>query len=100
MQSTLAYIYSLYDALLVPFGTADFGPKLATGLLFLALIVFLAFLGFALPQAYRLRSRFSKWFVADEGCLPVLTRSPVQLDRGKARFNVIANLLLVSRCND
>ena len=45
MQSTLAYIYSLYDALLVPFGTADFGPKLATGLLFLALIVFLAFLG-------------------------------------------------------
>jgi DNA anti-recombination protein RmuC len=56
MQSALAYIYSLYGALLVPFGTADFGPKLATGLLFLALLVFLAFLCFALPQAFRLRS--------------------------------------------
>ncbi len=56
MQSALIYIYSLYGALLVPFGTPEFGPKLATGLLFLALLVFLAFLCFALPQAYRLRS--------------------------------------------
>src|SRR5713226_7542395 len=56
MQSALIYIYSLYGALLVPFGTPEFGPKLATGLLFLALLVFLSFLCFALPQAFRLRS--------------------------------------------
>jgi hypothetical protein len=39
MQEALTYIFSLYHALLVPFGTPDFGPKLATGLLVLALLL-------------------------------------------------------------
>ncbi len=56
MESFLAYAVSLYGAILVPFGTPDFGPKLATGLLALAVAVFLCFLCFALPQSYRLRS--------------------------------------------
>ena len=56
MQALLAYIFSLYSAILVPFGTPDFGPKLATGLLVLAIAVFLCFLCFALPQSYKLRS--------------------------------------------
>src|ERR1035437_9551435 len=55
MQTILSNIFSLYDALLLPFGTPDFGPKLATGLLFLALLVFISFLCFALPQVFRLR---------------------------------------------
>jgi DNA anti-recombination protein RmuC len=55
MEAFLAYTFSLYSAILVPFGTPDFGPKLATGLLALAAAVFLCFLGFALPQAHRLR---------------------------------------------
>lgn len=54
MDAFLAYTFSLYSAILVPFGTPDFGPKLATGLLALALAVFLCFLCFALPQAHRL----------------------------------------------
>src|SRR5882757_183916 len=56
MDAFLAYTFSLYSAILVPFGTPDFGPKLATGLLVLAAIVFISFLFFALPQAVRLRS--------------------------------------------
>jgi methyl-accepting chemotaxis protein len=56
MEAFLAYTFSLYSAILLPFGTPDFGPKLATGLLALAAVVFLCFLCFALPQAYRLRS--------------------------------------------
>jgi gas vesicle protein len=56
MEAFLAYTFSLYGAILVPFGTPDFGPKLATGLLALAAAVFLCFLCFALPQSYRLRS--------------------------------------------
>src|ERR1700686_786840 len=56
MDAFLAYTFSLYSAILVPFGTPDFGPKLATGLLVLALVVFIFFLVFALPQAVRLRS--------------------------------------------
>jgi hypothetical protein len=39
MQEALIYIFSLYNALLIPFGTPDFGPKLATALLVLALLV-------------------------------------------------------------
>src|SRR5882672_1038674 len=56
MEAFLTYIFSFYNAILVPFGTPDFGPKLATGLLVLAVAVFLCFLCFALPQSYRLRS--------------------------------------------
>jgi hypothetical protein len=56
MQEILTYVFSLYSALLVPFGSPDFGPKLATALLVLALIVFLIFLGFAVPQSFRLRA--------------------------------------------
>jgi hypothetical protein len=56
MEAFLAYTFSLYSAILVPFGTPNFGPKLATGLLVLALVVFIFFLAFALPQAVRLRS--------------------------------------------
>jgi len=56
MEAFLAYTFSLYGAILEPFGTPDFGPKLATGLLVLALAVFIFFLVFALPQAVRLRS--------------------------------------------
>src|SRR5713101_5320782 len=56
MEAFLAYTFSIYSAILVPFGTPDFGPKLATGLLALAAGVFLGFLCFALPQSYRLRS--------------------------------------------
>jgi hypothetical protein len=57
MEAFLAYIFSLYNAILVPFGTRpDFGPELATGLLVLAIAAFISFLLFALPQAARLRS--------------------------------------------
>ena len=56
MSTILAYVFSLYDALLIPFGTPEFGPKLATGLLALALLVFLGFLCFTVPQAIRLRA--------------------------------------------
>ena len=56
MNTILAYVSPLYDALLVPFGTPDFGPKLATGLLALALLVILGFISFALPQTLRLRA--------------------------------------------
>src|SRR5260370_30835854 len=56
MDAFLAYTFSLYSAILVPFGTPDFGPKLATGLLVLAAVVFISFLFFAVPQAVRLRS--------------------------------------------
>ncbi|HEY6259680.1 MAG TPA: hypothetical protein VIY51_28215 [Xanthobacteraceae bacterium] len=55
-NTILAYVSPLYDALLVPFGSPDFGPKLATGLLALALLVLVAFIGLALPQAFRLRA--------------------------------------------
>jgi hypothetical protein len=53
MNTILAYVSPIYDALLVPFGTSDFGPKLATGLLALALLVLLGFIGLALPQVLR-----------------------------------------------
>src|SRR5258707_977730 len=43
MEAFLAYTFSIYSAILVPFGTPDFGPKLATGLLALAAAVFLGF---------------------------------------------------------
>ena len=33
MEAFLAYTFSLYSAILVPFGTPNFGPKLATGLI-------------------------------------------------------------------
>ena len=56
MNTILTDIYSAYDAILVPFGTPDFGPKLATGLLFLGLAVLLGFLSFTVPQALRLRA--------------------------------------------
>ena len=56
MNTILSDIYSVYDALLVPFGTPDFGPKLATGLLFLAFAVLVSFLCFTAPQAVRLRT--------------------------------------------
>lgn len=56
MEAFLAYTFSLYGAILVPFGTPDFGPKLATGLLVLALAVFITFLLFAVPQSVRLQS--------------------------------------------
>jgi hypothetical protein len=56
MNRILTDIYSLYDALLLPFGTPDFGPKLATGLLFLAVMVLLGFLCVTIPQAVRLRA--------------------------------------------
>jgi hypothetical protein len=59
MQESLTYIFSLYHALLVPFGTPDFGPKLATGLLVLALFVILIFLSVAVPQSLRLRGALS-----------------------------------------
>ncbi len=49
-------IYSVYAALLVPFGTPDFGPKLATALLLIALAVLISFICFAAIQAYRLRT--------------------------------------------
>jgi hypothetical protein len=55
MNQILSYVYPLYDALLVPFGTPEFGPKLATALLALAILVFFAFLCFAVPQGLRLR---------------------------------------------
>ena len=55
MGELFAYINSYYGSLLVPFGSEDFGPKLATALLILAIAVFSVFLIFALPQALRLR---------------------------------------------
>jgi hypothetical protein len=59
MNTILTYIYSLYAALLVPFGTPEFGPKLATALLALAVLVLLGFFCFAAPQAIRLRAALS-----------------------------------------
>ena len=56
MNTILAYVTPIYDALLIPFGTSDFGPKLATGLLALALLVLLGFIGLALPQVLRLHA--------------------------------------------
>jgi len=56
MEGLLGQIFALYSAILEPFGTPDFGPKLATALLALAGAVFLCFLCFVLPQAYQLRT--------------------------------------------
>lgn len=56
MEGLLDQIITLYSAILEPFGTPDFGPKLATALLALAAVVFCCFLCLALPQAYQLRS--------------------------------------------
>jgi hypothetical protein len=66
MNTILAYVSPIYDALLVPFGTSDFGPKLATGLLALALLVLL---GLAIPQVLRLKAalRAIKCYEADVG---------------------------------
>jgi hypothetical protein len=59
MEEALAYVVSLYGALLIPFRTPDFGPKLATALLALALLVILIFLGVAVPHSIRLRAALS-----------------------------------------
>ena len=59
MQEALTSVIALYSALLIPFGTPDFGPKLATALLVLALLVILVFLGVAVPQSFRLRAALS-----------------------------------------
>jgi hypothetical protein len=56
MDTILTHVLSVYDAVLAPFGSPDFGPKLATGLLALSLLVLVAFLGLTLPQAFRLRA--------------------------------------------
>src|SRR4051794_12507263 len=56
MEGFLDYVITFYSVILQPFGTPDFGPKLATALLALAGAVFCCFLCFALPQAYQLRS--------------------------------------------
>jgi archaellum component FlaC len=56
MDGFLARVFSIYAVILEPFGSPDFGPKLATGLLALATIVLLCFLVSSLPHAYRLRS--------------------------------------------
>ena len=49
-------MHSLYSELLEPFRNPEFGPTLATLLLFLAVVVLIGFLCFAVPQAIRLRS--------------------------------------------
>jgi hypothetical protein len=59
MQEALTYVISLYGALLIPFSKPDFGPKLATALLVLGLLVILVFLGVAVPQSFRLRAALS-----------------------------------------
>lgn len=57
MSKFLAYdLYSLYSELLEPFRNEEFGPRLATLLLILALFVLIGFLCFAVPQAIRLRT--------------------------------------------
>src|ERR1700722_17683939 len=56
MNTIFPDIYSVYDALLVPFGTPDFGPNLATVLLLLAFVVFLSFLCVTAPQIIRLHA--------------------------------------------
>jgi hypothetical protein len=56
MAELLTRVFALYNAILEPFGSPDFGPKLATALLALAVMVFLCFLCFVLPQAYQLRA--------------------------------------------
>ena len=49
-------LHSLYGELLEPFRNPEFGPTLATLLLFLAVVVLIGFFCFAVPQAIRLRS--------------------------------------------
>lgn len=56
MNTIFPDIYSVYDALLVPFGTPDFGPKLATVLLLFAFVVILTFLCVTAPQVIRLHA--------------------------------------------
>jgi hypothetical protein len=56
MYDLLAHIHSFYDTLLIPFGDPDFGPKLATALLALALAVLFGFLLLSIPQAVQLRA--------------------------------------------
>lgn len=49
-------VFSVYGELLTPFRDKAFGPELATLLLILALIVLIAFLSVAIPQAIRLHA--------------------------------------------
>jgi hypothetical protein len=59
MDYWLQHAISLYGEILKPFGTEDFGPKLATGLLAAAVMVFVLFLAAVAPQALRLHSALS-----------------------------------------
>ncbi|WP_253711828.1 hypothetical protein [Bradyrhizobium sp. WD16] len=59
MDHWFEYTISIYGEILKPFGTEDFGPKVATGLLVSAATLFLAFVCAVLPQAYRLHSALS-----------------------------------------
>ena len=57
MNSIIHYNYAaLYSDLLEPFRSEAFGPRLATILLLLAVVVLIGFWCFALPQALRLRA--------------------------------------------
>ena len=67
MQKIFEDIFTLYKDLLEPFRAPMFGPTVATYLLALALVVFLAFLCFAIPQALRLRAALSKIEGGSEG---------------------------------
>src|SRR6516165_8520718 len=61
MNSIIHYNYAaLYSDLLEPFRSEAFGPRLATILLLLAVVVLIGFWCFALPQALRLRK--NAWF--------------------------------------
>jgi rubrerythrin len=59
MDHWLQYTISIYGNILKPFGTEDFGPKVATGLLLAALTLFIAFVCAVFPQALRLHSALS-----------------------------------------
>jgi hypothetical protein len=56
MNGILAKVLPVYSAILEPFRSPDFGPKLATWLLVLALLFFLCFLLVSLRQAFGLRA--------------------------------------------
>jgi len=59
MDHWLQYTISIYSEILKPFGTEDFGPKVATYLLLAALTLLIAFVCAVFPRALRLHAALS-----------------------------------------
>ncbi len=90
MNTILTDIYSLYDALLFCL-TPDFGPKLATALLFLAIVALVCFLCYTAPQAICLRAALNSIRAGSDKETPQQKRATFQTNFEEINTALLSN---------